>query len=338
VIAASHPGHVYTGLAIGNDGGNNRLYAADFANGDIDTFDSTFNLIASSFVDPTIPTTQGNTYHPHNIQNLGGALYITYAKVGGDGLPENGIGNGFVRRFNTGGVRDLTFGINNGALDAPWGVAIAPPSFGVFGGALLVGNFSDAGGIHAYHPATGAFLGTLQDEGGNPIQIDQLWGLAFGNGAAGGDVGALYFTAGIGREEHGLLGSLRPTTESAQSLVRFSASEYFVTEALGSISVTVVRLGNTNGAASVRYAALFESQPDHAGPDDLVLAPGTLTFAPGQTSKTFNVSATHDAFAESDEIVRLVLSNPVGAGLASPGIATLTIVDESVFADGFEND
>ncbi|MBA3240965.1 MAG: TIGR03118 family protein [Acidobacteria bacterium] len=178
VIAASQPGHVYTGLAIANNGAGNFLYAADFANGKIDVFNSAYTLQPAAsfpFVDPTIPTTPGNTFHPHNIQNIGGSLYVAYAKVGVDGRDVEGIGNGFVRRFNTNGVRDLTFGINNGPLNSPWGLAIAPASFGIFGGALLVGNFGRGNpSIHAYNPTTGAFLGTLQNEAGQGIEIDEL--------------------------------------------------------------------------------------------------------------------------------------------------------------------
>ena len=139
VIASSLPGHVYTGLALANNGVGNFLYAADFANGRIDVFNGTFALqplVNFPFTDPTIPTVPGNTFFPYNIQNLGGSLYVTYAKVGPGGLPLDGVGNGFVRRFNTNGVRDLTFGINNGPLNSPWGVTIAPASFGIFGGAL----------------------------------------------------------------------------------------------------------------------------------------------------------------------------------------------------------
>src|SRR6185436_16735875 len=125
VIAASHPGHVYTGLAYANNGSGHFIYAADFANGTIDVFNSSFALQPSAsfpFVDPTIPTTMGNTYHPFNTQAIGGSLYVVYAKVDPmTGLDEEGVGNGFVRRFNANGVRDLTFGINNGALNSPWG-------------------------------------------------------------------------------------------------------------------------------------------------------------------------------------------------------------------------
>src|ERR1044071_1380647 len=102
VIASSHPGHVYTGLAYANNGSGNFIYAADFANGAIDVFNSSFALQPSAsfpFADPTIPNTMGNVYHPFNIQNIGGSLYVAYAKVGAGGLDEEGVGNGFVRRL-----------------------------------------------------------------------------------------------------------------------------------------------------------------------------------------------------------------------------------------------
>src|SRR5204863_4053519 len=121
-------------------------YAADFKNGNIDVYDGTYALTTTTggFADPTIPNTPGNAFHPFNIQNIGGKLYVTYAKFDPVSLEDvAGIGNGFVRRFDTDGVRDLTFGINNGPLNSHWGVAIAPSSFDTFGGALLVGNFGE---------------------------------------------------------------------------------------------------------------------------------------------------------------------------------------------------
>jgi len=334
-IAANQPGHVYTGLAIGNNGSGNFLYAADFANGEIDVYNSSYALQPSAnfpFADPTIPTTPGNTYHPHNIQAIGGSLYVTYAKVGAGGLDEEGVGNGFVRRFNFNGVRDLTFGINNGALNSPWGVTLAPASFGIFGGALLVGNFGRGNpSIHAYNPTTGAFLGTIQDEGGNGIVIDELWALTFGNGGNGGDPNTLYFTAGIANEQHGLFGSLKPTTSSATSLVEFSSADYAIGEGNSSISITVARSGNVSGSASVNYATFDESQPTgHANQKtDYELAVGTLTFAPGETSKTFKVILVDDSIDENDETIDIALSNPTGAGvgLGSVNTTKLTITD-----------
>lgn len=334
VIAASHPGRVYTGLAYGTNGGGNRLYAADFANGNIDVYDTTFALttVTGNFTDPTIPTTAGNTYHPHNVQAVGTSLYVTYAKVGVDGRVENGAGKGYVRRFNTDGVKDLTFGIDQGLLDGPWGVALAPASFGIFGGALLVGNFAfdGAGTIHAYNPTTGAFLGTVQDESGQPVSNDGLWALQFGNGGNGGLPGTLYFTAGLAREEHGLLGSLKPTTASATSLIQFSTDGYIIGEGSGGIQITVTRDGDASNSASVNYATFDESQPGHGSQkSDYEIELGKVTFAPGETSKSFRVLIVDDVFVEGNEVVNLVLSNVTGSGvgLGTPNGATLTIND-----------
>src|SRR3989449_10494530 len=86
----------------------------------------------------------------------------------------------------------------------------SPAGFGLFGGALLVGNFSDNGVINAYAPFTGAFLGTLKNEAGNNIVNDELWALVFGNGGSGGDSNTLYFSAGTSEREQGRLGSFKP--------------------------------------------------------------------------------------------------------------------------------
>jgi uncharacterized protein (TIGR03118 family) len=334
-VAASSPGQVFTGLAIGANAGGNRLYAADFAAGVIRVRTGTFanTTVPGGFVDATIPA----GYRPHNIQNLGGSLYVAYALAGMDGLPVNGVGNGYVRKFNTDGVRDLTFAINAGQLNAPWGMAIAPASFGIFGGALIVGNFSDNGTLHAYNPSTGAFLGTLQDENGVAIGIDQLWALRFGNGSLGGDLNALYFTAGIGREEHGLLGALRATTATATSLIELSNATYSVNEYLGAIDITVLRAGDLSTQATVNYASYARSGAGQAGAADYTLAPGTLTFAPGQSSRTFTVAVKKDGLVETAEALTLVLSNPAGAGTGlALDQAVLTITDPGVFANGFE--
>src|SRR5438270_1677038 len=176
VNAASNPGHVYKGLAIGASSGFNYLYAADFANKKIDVYDKTFAVVslAGTFTDPTLPA----DYSPFNIQNLGGTLYIAYAKIDSStGDEVAGPGNGYVSKFNTDGTFSSRL-ISNGPLNAPWGLAIAPsgPSnpFGFFSGALLVGNFGEGSpSINAFNPTTGAFLGSLQNEGGEAIEIDE---------------------------------------------------------------------------------------------------------------------------------------------------------------------
>ncbi|PYS67732.1 MAG: TIGR03118 family protein, partial [Acidobacteria bacterium] len=143
VIAASQPGHVYTGLAIGNDGVANFLYAANFASptlaGSVEVFNSTFtpqSVASFPFVDSGVPALPAD-FRPFNIQNIGGFIYVTYAKLGSNGRNQNGLGLGYVSKFTTSGVFVQRL-VSNGPLNSPWGIAIAPASFGVFGSALLV--------------------------------------------------------------------------------------------------------------------------------------------------------------------------------------------------------
>jgi uncharacterized protein (TIGR03118 family) len=150
-------------------------------------------------------------------------LYVTYALQNAAQHDDvAGAGHGFVDVFDTNGnlLRHLT---SQGALNSPWGLALAPTQFGAFSGDLLIGNFGD-GLINAYDPSSGAFVGTLDTVTGNPIQIDGLWGLSFGNGAQGQNLNTLYFTAGIpgpdGQvEEHGLFGAVSETREPKSFLL-----------------------------------------------------------------------------------------------------------------------
>lgn len=207
----AQPGASYKGLAIASSGGTTYLYVANFAQGTIDVFaTSGATRLLGTFTDPTLPA----GYAPFNVQTIGDTLYVTYAKVSDDpGEEQAGAGLGFVDKYDANGNL-LARVASSGTLNAPWGLALAPDSFGAFAGDLLVGNFGD-GLIHAFDPSTGAFVGVLRDADGNPIQIDGLWGLRFGNGAAGGDANTLYFAAGIDDEAHGLFGSLTPIPEPA---------------------------------------------------------------------------------------------------------------------------
>jgi uncharacterized protein (TIGR03118 family) len=198
---------IYKGLAIGANASGNFLYAANFHGGTIDVFDMNFQQVqlAGSFSDPNIH----RGFAPFNIQNLGGKLYVTYAKQDADGEDDvSGPGNGYVDIFDTNGnlLQRLA---SRGRLNSPWGLAFAPPSFGAFAGDLLVGNFGD-GRINVVDPVSGEFLDQLRDANNRPITIDGLWGLLVGNGGNGGDVDKVYFTAGLNDEANGLFGSLAP--------------------------------------------------------------------------------------------------------------------------------
>lgn len=202
----------YKGLALGTSGSNTFLYAANFTQGKIDVFDSSFapTSIPGAFTDPNLPS----GYAPFNIQNLGGNLYVTYAKQDGAGTDDvPGSGNGYVDVFDTDGnlIRRL---ISNGPLNSPWGLALAPTNFGDYSSALLVGNSGD-GIINAFNPSTGSLLGSLVDDLTKmPIEIDGLWALDFGNGGNGGQTNELFFTAGPNDGANGLLGKIVSATSS----------------------------------------------------------------------------------------------------------------------------
>ena len=187
-----------------------QLYAANFKSGGIDVFDAQFKPVtmpAGSFVDPKVPAGLA----PFNIWNIGGKLYVAYAKQDANKkFDVAGVGNGWVSVFDSTGklLQSLVAGGTGSVLNSPWGLAMAPATFGKFAGTLLVGNFGD-GMINAYDPTTGAFQGTLQDPSGNNIVLPGLWSLYAGNGGSGGDSNAVYFTAGPGGQKHGILGSIQ---------------------------------------------------------------------------------------------------------------------------------
>ena len=201
----SSSGSDYKGMELASNGTASFLYVANFFLGKIEVYDSNFNQVnlAGSFTDPRLPA----GFAPYNIRNIKGKLFVTYAKqnaVKHDAKPGPGLGvidvfdvNGnFLKRF-----------ASKGPLNAPWGIAIAPATFGTFSNALLVGNLGD-GKITAFDPATGSGKGQLSNAAGSPIVIGGLWGLSFGNGGMGGKKNVLYFTSGPGGYQHGRFGSI----------------------------------------------------------------------------------------------------------------------------------
>jgi uncharacterized protein (TIGR03118 family) len=197
----------YKGLAIADTAAGPRLYAADFHNARVDVFDGSFGLVPDSgFADPALPS----GYAPFGIQTIGDRVFVAYAKQDADAEDEvAGQGLGFVDAYDTAG--NLVGRVaQHGQLNAPWGLALAPDSFGRFAGDLLVGNFGD-GHINAYtEHGNGHFThrGELRDESGKSLSIDGLWALEFGQGGNNGPAGTLFFTAGPDDETHGLFGQI----------------------------------------------------------------------------------------------------------------------------------
>jgi uncharacterized protein (TIGR03118 family) len=205
-------GAIYKGIALAGNGTENHLYVTDFHNRSVDVYDSHFHEIdvSGGFRDPAIPS----HYAPFGIQNILGSLYVTFARqdaAGEDDVP--GPGFGYLDVFDVDGhlIRRL---ISRGALNAPWGMALAPATFGRFSNRLLVGNFGN-GMINAFNPDSGEFVGTLRASDGNVMVNDGLWGIAFGTGLFHQDTNALFFTAGPNDESDGVYGRIDPAMDTA---------------------------------------------------------------------------------------------------------------------------
>jgi uncharacterized protein (TIGR03118 family) len=224
---AKQTGAVYKGLTVatsatpifdGVPASTTVLYAANFRTGQVEAYDANLKRITTPgiFNDPNLPA----GYAPFNVQVLGDKVYVTYAlqnKFKHDDV--GGVGHGFVDVFNLNGTPGLPATpdnpngtvrlVSHNHLDSPWGVAIAPSSFGALSGDLLVGNFK-SGFIDVFDPTNGTFLDTLKDPDGEPIHIDRLWALKVSSSTTGGAADTVYFTAGLFNETHGLFGSLKP--------------------------------------------------------------------------------------------------------------------------------
>jgi uncharacterized protein (TIGR03118 family) len=205
MVDKSKFGASFKGLATAGDW----LYATDFVNGRVDIFDGNWKPVKlpGAFSDPRLP----KGYAPFGIQNLGGNIFVTYAKQTPGSIDEqDGAGLGFVDEYSTNGVL-LHRVASRGKLNAPWGLAWAPSTgFGKASGGLLVGNFGD-GHINIYrqdHKGRFKWSGRLLKSNLQPLTIDGLWGIGFGNGSAAGPTTTLYFAAGPNDESHGLFGAV----------------------------------------------------------------------------------------------------------------------------------
>src|SRR5215468_2961152 len=254
LVDNSGAGAVYKGLALANTNNGPRLYAANFNTGNIDVYDANLTSVtaARAFTDPQIPS----GFAPFNVQRIGRKLYVTYAKQDNNRHDDvAGAGNGFVDVFDFQGAF-LARLVSNGPLNSPWGLALAPGTFGDFSNALLIGNFGD-GAINAFDPCSGEFLGALRDPTGANITIGGLWGLSFGNGRGAGDATTLYFTAGIpgsgNVEDHGLFGSIQAADSASAPMPQATPVNIaYFSFAPQNVSVAVgaqVQWTNQDGAA-----------------------------------------------------------------------------------------
>ncbi|MGD0295538.1 MAG: TIGR03118 family protein [Bryobacteraceae bacterium] len=317
LVDNSASGASYKGCALGGTATAPMLYAADYGTGKVIAWDMNMNPVAVGFVNSAIPA----GFAPFNIQNLGGTLYVAYAaQPTSTSAAASGYavaGGGYVSTYDmTGAVVANLSGA--GTLNYPWGLAIAPATFGKYASMVLVGNFGD-GTIHAFDPTSGALMGTLEDASSNPITIDGLWSLNFGNGKAS-DSATLYFTAGIQAQAHGLFGSIQAAPsftaagiENAASSGATIAPNSFVSIFGGGLAATTHMWGGTDFVNNALPTTLqgvsvsINGEPayvDYISPVQInILVPPDIPAGPVQIQVTNNglasatISATMSAVA-----------------------------------------
>ena len=108
-------------------------------------------------------------------------------------------------------------------------------------------------------------------------------------------------------------------------ILSFTMSEYSAEEFDGSVTVTVERVSGSSGVAMVNYAT---SDGTATAGSDYEVASGTLVFADGEVSQSFQVTLTDDAVYEGAEVINLSLSNVFGAILGDQASSMISLGDD----------
>jgi uncharacterized protein (TIGR03118 family) len=315
----------YTDIVLDTNATGTFLLAANYRQGTVDVFDSTFaaHALTGSFADPTLPA----GYSPFGIHSIGGNVYVTYAQVNTATGESVGAGLGYVNEFDNNG-NFIARVASQSVLNAPWGMALAPAGFGSFGGDLLIGNFGD-GVINAFDPKTFALIGSLNTSAGTPIANIGLWEIFFGQNSGQtttlGDPNTLYFAAGINGEKGGLFGSIAVAQPAAANFT-LQASANSVTVATGQTAGNVtLSLAAANGftgpvtfSCTPTSVTCTFSQPSvtlsGSGTTSVTVAiASAATAAPPTTGSGYNRSSNHPVnLFQSRAGITLAFIGPVG--------------------------
>jgi uncharacterized protein (TIGR03118 family) len=302
---ASYPGLAILNIATAGVTSKSYILAANFGTANkIEVYDSNFapTTLAGTFTDPTLPA----GYSPFSVHVIGSQVFVNYAlrSTTTPYLSVNAPGNGVVSVFDTAGnfVSRVATG---GNLNAPWGIAYAPANFGVFSNDLLVGNFGD-GIINVYDPKTFTYQGQLVDGAGKPLQYASLWELLPGATAVtgttavgGGDPSTVYFTAGLDKEQHGLLAGISSAiTTGATPTFGFSSATPSASITAGSnaqVQLSIVPVNSFSGNVSLACTGLPANTSCSFSPSQASVsstAPAIVTATITTNTKTASMTPT----------------------------------------------
>jgi uncharacterized protein (TIGR03118 family) len=327
---------VYTDIALDASANGTVLLAANFgAAGKVEIYNQSYapTTLAGTFTDPNVPA----GYAPYAIHVISGQVYVTYmlrsTSSSGGSSPSYaeilGPNTGFISVFDVNG-NFLSRAITGGNLNAPWGMALAPASFGVYGGDLLVGNLGD-GLINVYNPTTYAYLGQLTDATGKPVLYSLpgagvansylgLWEIGFGQGNAttnspsisnAGDPGILYFAAGLDAEQHGLFGSISAVPTNGAANFAFSTSTSTLTVKAGQTTSATLAFEPINGFTGTVSLACSGLPVD-----------ATCSFSPTTVALNATAPATTTLIITTD-IPTSSLAHPGKSAIAYAGLSLL---------------
>ncbi|MDP9050502.1 MAG: TIGR03118 family protein [Acidobacteriota bacterium] len=283
---------VYTDLALVTNSTGTFLLAPNFGlAGKVEIYNTTFQpaTLAGTFTDPSTPA----GYAPYAIKVLGTQVFVTYmlrTTTGTNPYQEIlGTNTGFVSVFDVNG-NFVARVVTGGNLNAPWGVAIAPAGFGIYGGDLLIGNFGD-GLITAYSPTSPySYLGMVADSSGKALSYPGLWDI-FVSTSTAANPNAIYFTAGLAQETHGLFASIsNSTTATAPPTFNVSASSQVVTVGVGASATLTLSVAPSNsfaGAVTLACSGLPTGTTCSFSPASLTVS----ATAPATTTLTLQTSA-----------------------------------------------
>jgi len=113
-------------------------------------------------------------------------------------------------------------------------------------------------------------------------------------------------------------------TPTQNALVQFSSSAYSVNEDAGAVTITITRTLNTSGSAIVTYSTANVSATSGS---DYSAVSGSITFAAGESSKSFTIPIINDTLSEGNETFSVLLNGAANANFGSPSVTTVTIVD-----------
>lgn len=326
---------VYTDMALVTNANGTYILAANFGQGaDVEVYDGAFKStkLTGSFTDPNVPA----AYAPYSVHSIGSRVFVTYmlrstppfAPGTGSYQEKVGTNTGFVDVFDVNGSF-VSRAVSGGNLNAPWGIAIAPTSFGVYGGDLLVGNFGD-GLIDVYDPNTFAYLGQLADGTGKAFAYPGLWELVFGTAAGNtgyGNPNTLYFSAGLAQETHGLFGSIDNGGATATAATfNLSASTQVSSATAGGTAVMMVSVAPANsfaGSVNLSCSGLpmgatcnFSTSPLSVLPNAPATATLTIQTSAGSPGGTGYIGTNEGGSARVGAMLSLALMLPLGSLLA----------------------